>query len=53
MLPAIDLQFEDDITDSSPGAGQPLYLVNANGERSTIGLSDSRNDPDRQRTDHP
>lgn len=41
VLPAIDLQLEDDITDSSPGAGQPLYLVNANGERSTIGLSDS------------
>ena len=31
----------DDITDSNPGAGGLLYLINSNGERSTIGLDDS------------
>ena len=52
MLPAIDLQRGRHHRHSSPGAGQPLYLVNANGERS-IGLKRFRHDPDRQRTDHP
>ena len=40
-LPTIDLRLEDDITDSNPGAGGLLYLINSNGERSTIGLDDS------------
>ena len=52
MLPAIDLQLEDDITDSSPGAGQPF--VSGQRQRRAQRHRSKRfpHDPDRQRTDH-